>query len=215
MRRVFAALSVVCVGCTPLVATVGVEGEERINDAGPAIEAFDAGSPGALDAAAAVGDGAVEQDALTTALDGAEADATLARNCIVLPDLVDVWARTDGGISALDSGVIWVATDVQQGCPLPEAGYYTYGRVDGQPILPAGATHSVRWPASIGTGPAMMLSTNLPCGGEPFVFPLVIPWVLPLLEDCREPPAGKYLRVGINPPSPFPLGLRLCEGSCQ
>ncbi|HEX6241523.1 MAG TPA: hypothetical protein VFZ61_11535 [Polyangiales bacterium] len=205
-----AVLGLVCAGCTPLVATVGVEGEDGTTDAGDWIEPTEASAPdaGTTDAAATPADDAASGE------DAAEVDADAVRNCIVLPDLVDVMARTDAGISALDSGVIWVATDMHESCPTPALNTHIYGRVDGSPIVPSGAAYSIRWPATIGTGAVTMMSTNLQCGGEPLVIPFFISWIIPLIEGCSAPPPGSYMRIVMTPPSPFPLGLRLCEGGC-
>jgi hypothetical protein len=209
----FAPLSLVCHGCTPLVATVGVEADEPANEGGAWLEPLDGGP--ALDASAQEDAPSSTPDAAEGLVDDAGEDAaSIARNCIVLPDLLDAFTRTDGGITALDSGVVWAATDLQQGCPMPVAGSYIYGRVDGQPIVPAGALYAVRWPASIGTGPANMVSTSLQCGGEPLAFPFFFPWVVPLVEGCAQPAPGAYLRIAISSPNPFPLGFRLCEGGC-
>ena len=199
--------------CTPLVATVGIEGEGSPGDGSPQLEPSEAGVA-SMDAAAA-DDASTPSDDAASLDDGGDANPDLVRNCIVLPDLVDVVARTDGGISALDSGVIWLATDAHQCCPMPVVGNYVYGRVDGTPMVPAGAPHSIRWPATIGTGPVTMLATQVQCGGEPLVLPFFISFVIPLIEGCATATPGAYLRIAMNPPSPFPLGLRLCEGGCQ
>jgi hypothetical protein len=151
-------------------------------------------------------------DADTNAQGGA--DAAVPLRCIELPDLIDPMARSDGGVRSVQTGEVWAMLDQEVGCPMPAAGFVTYGRVDGTPLVPAGRSMAVAWPGGTGSGPVTMTSTSLQCGGEPLVIPYFASVVIPFVNGCTLPPPGAYLRISMNAPTPFPNGLMLCENTC-
>ena len=196
-------------GCSPLVATVGVEDGERAHDAGPGIEPADARAPadGAHDAGAA---------------SGQDADVTPPPTCIGLPDLVGPITRSDGGVRQLDSGVVWAAVEQDLGCAapvattgVPAASTVIYGRVDGLPLMEAGRLWTLRWQPG-GMGTVQFAAAATPCGTDspiPFGIRVLFP---PLPDDgCVPGPSagGQYLRLIVGMPTPFPSGLMLCDDS--
>jgi hypothetical protein len=199
-------------GCSPLVATIGVEDGEPDHDADAVVWVEPS------DAAPSMGEGGSDAAALGMPVrDGggahpSDAEVTPPPSCVVLPDLASITARTDGGVRSLDTGVVWAATDQELGCPMPVANAITYGRVDGRPLVTAGRPSALRWPGTSSMGTAPMTMTNRPCG-EPLDFPFRFAIVLASFADCAQPPAGQYLRVNLSAPSLFPSGLMLCDES--
>jgi hypothetical protein len=205
-------------GCSPLIATVGVEEGERDHDAAPGIEPADARSPSdaAHDAGAGSGqDGGVAQ--------AGDAELTPAPICIELPDLVGPITRSDGGVRALDSGVVWAAIDQDLGCAapvattgVPTATTVVYGRVDGLPLMEAGRLWTLRWQPGVGTGTVQFAAASTACGTDspiPFGIRVLFP---PLPDDgCVPGPGagGQYMRLIVGMPTPFPSGLMLCDQS--
>jgi hypothetical protein len=197
-------------GCSPLVATVGVEDGEPDHDADAAVWIAPS------DAAPSMGEGGGDAPGMSDGDGGgaAPSDAvTPPPNCVVLPDLVGIMTRTDGGVRALDNGVVWAATDQELGCsPVANTTTITYGRVDGRPLVTAGNPYALRWPGTPSMGTAQITATNLPCG-EPLVFPFRIAVVFASFGDCAQPPAAQFLRFIVSVPTPFPSGLMLCDES--
>lgn len=209
-RRYAWILLLLSVACEPLVAVIGVEGMDASvapeDDAAPAAPADAKTEDSAAEDAAKPLEAAVMVDQSTP-------DAAPLR-CIDLPDLIDPMTRSDGGVRSVETDEVWANLDPELGCPMPAANYVTYGRKDGAPLVPAGRNIALAWAAGTGSGSVTATSTNLKCGGEAFVLPFLIAVVLPLVRGCAQAPAGAYLRLAVNSPTPFPNGLMLCESTC-
>jgi hypothetical protein len=205
-------------GCSPLVATVGVEDGERDHDASADAWVQPADAAGAHDAG-----GGADRDG--GAAEPGDAQLTPPQTCVELPDLVGLIARTDGGVRALDSGVVWAAVDQDLGCAASAAASgvaaattVTYGRVDGLPLMEAGRLWTLSWPRSGVSSSASLIGSSTSCGNGtdlPILIAALVFFPPVLDDDCVPGPAGavQYLRLVVNTPTPFPSGLRLCDQS--
>lgn len=208
------ALLLTQAACDPLIATVGVDtipldAAEDVALSSP----LDTGTAPPTDAGerndAEVGPGVEPGSG-----DAAVAEPLTAKNCITLPELLDLSAASQGTTRSVDNGIVWARFDKELGCANP-ANVITYGRVDGAPLVPQNATtYTLSWPASSGMGTASFTANSTECG-EPLAFPFRFAVVVTGLAGCEaRVPAARYLRVAINAPSPFPQGLELCENAC-
>lgn len=214
--RPWALLLSLCNGCDPLIATVGYE-----TDAGGARDAqgadawFETDAQLFDDAAVSAPDaheGLLEE---AGAQDGA---VPLRPECIWMPDLVDEFVRSDGGVRSVDSGVVSASLDLDLGCNAPENGmvYVTYARVDGAPLLREGVVYAI--PPGKGPGGTMnWLAVSRPCEQPLFAVPnfwLSLPAPLTLCYGEMRGP-GQVLRMQVPPASPFAGdGFQLCEAVC-
>jgi hypothetical protein len=214
-RSITCAGCLVLLGCEPLIATVGVE-QETVGSTDAAL--LDAGEMPVLPEADAAATEAHDAhvDAGGSTVDAAPPDVITVdrspKNCIVLPDLMDASDGGTGPIRSVEDGVVWARFDKELGCP-NVGNVITYGRVDGKPLILAGVSAAISWPASDRMGPSTLHPTNGPC--DPFgIFPLVSV-VFAGFTGCHPTvQPAQYLRAQLAFPSVHPFGLTLCENAC-